>query len=189
MCKSVLFQRILYGRKVFKQKYKSQLSLRKILISWCGNFVERHSLRRVSGDSKLYGNCTFPQNIQIRKLAEILIFYTVHFSKSFFSHTMKLKSLENPFPKEFFTKHGYCNDHFKLVKLGAGLFTTVAVVINCRWLISSQGNSCYNKSEQWLLQLRATLIITSRDRVIINWDIFITNWGNYYKPVHNNCCW
>ena len=138
---------------------------------------------------KLYGNCIFPQNIQIRKLAEILIFYTVYFSKSFFSHTMKLKSLENPFPKEFFTKHGYCNDHFKLVKLGAGLFTTVAVVINCRWLISSQGNSCYNKSAQWLLQHRATLIITSRDRVIINWDIFITNWGNYYKPVHNNCCW
>ena len=37
------------------------------LISWCGNFVERHS----------FGNCTFPQNFDNRKLGEISVFYAV----------------------------------------------------------------------------------------------------------------
>ena len=35
------------------------------LISWCGNFVERH------------GNCVFPQNFHTRKLVEISVFYAV----------------------------------------------------------------------------------------------------------------
>ena len=55
-------------------------TLRKIskfhLISWCGNFVERHSFRRVSGD------------FHTAKLGEITVFYAVqtnpYFSKKEF---------------------------------------------------------------------------------------------------------
>ena len=51
------------------------------LISWSGNFVERHNFRRVSGVSpELYGNCAFPQNVHTRKLGGISIFYAVKLS-------------------------------------------------------------------------------------------------------------
>ena len=59
-------------------------SLRKIpkfhLISWCGNFVETHSFRRVLGDShqELYGNCAFPHYYHTRKLGKIMVFYAVY---------------------------------------------------------------------------------------------------------------
>ena len=47
------------------------------LISWCGN-LDRHSFRRVSGDSpetvqKLYLSTKFPH----QELGEITVFYTV----------------------------------------------------------------------------------------------------------------
>ena len=55
-----------------KFMYSLQYPLHKIpnfhLISWCGNFVDRHSFSRVSGDSpKLYGNCAFPQSFRTRE--------------------------------------------------------------------------------------------------------------------------
>ena len=46
------------------------------LISWCGNFVERHSFHKLCRNcSKLCGNCDFPQNFLTRKLGEITVFY------------------------------------------------------------------------------------------------------------------
>ena len=45
------------------------------LISWCGNFVVRHSYRIVSGE--LCGNCAFSQNSHTRKLGEYTVFYAV----------------------------------------------------------------------------------------------------------------
>lgn len=48
----------------------------------------------------------------------------------------------NPLTKEFFPKHNYCIDHFKLVKCGAGSFLTVTVIINPHRLITNRGNSC-----------------------------------------------
>ena len=48
------------------------------LISFCGNFVERHSTRKVSGESpKLCGYCASPQNFHIRKLGGITVVYIV----------------------------------------------------------------------------------------------------------------
>ena len=44
------------------------------LTSWCGNFVERHSFRIVSGDSP---ETVFPQNFHTMKLGEITVFYVV----------------------------------------------------------------------------------------------------------------
>ena len=57
------------------------------LISWCENFVERHSFHIVSGYSfhilfairpKLCGNCAFPQNFNTRKLGEFTVFFAVY---------------------------------------------------------------------------------------------------------------
>ena len=42
------------------------------LISWCGNFVERHRFRRVSG-KPTETNCAFPQNFHTRKSGEISV--------------------------------------------------------------------------------------------------------------------
>ena len=57
----------------------SSPSLRKVqifhLISWCGNFVKRHSFW--ANCPKLSRNYAFPQNFQIRKLGEITVFYAV----------------------------------------------------------------------------------------------------------------
>ena len=55
--------------------YSRQYPLHKIpnfhLISWCGNFVDRHSFSRVSGNSpKLYGNCAFPQSFRTREFRD-----------------------------------------------------------------------------------------------------------------------
>ena len=58
-----------------------EYALRKLphfhLISWYGNFVERHSFRIVSNHPKLCGNCAFPQNFHTRKLGEITVLYAV----------------------------------------------------------------------------------------------------------------
>ena len=58
------------------------MSLRKILkfhlMSWCGNFVERHSLRIVSGDSpETMRKLCLSTNFHTMKLGEITVFYTV----------------------------------------------------------------------------------------------------------------
>ena len=45
--------------------------------SWCGNFVETHSFRRVAGESLFHKNCAFKQNFHTRKLEEISLFYAV----------------------------------------------------------------------------------------------------------------
>ena len=37
--------------------------------------MERHSFCIVLGDSKLCGNCVFPQNFHTRKLDEITVFF------------------------------------------------------------------------------------------------------------------
>ena len=59
----------------------NETTLRKIpkfhLISWYGNFVERHSF------PKLFGSCAFPQNFHTEKLGEITVFYGVQISTSF----------------------------------------------------------------------------------------------------------
>ena len=62
----------------------SFLPLRKIpkfhLISWCINFLEKHSFRRVSRErQKLEANFTFPQNFHTRKLGETSVFYAMCF--------------------------------------------------------------------------------------------------------------
>ena len=45
-------------------------------ISWCGNFVERHSFRTISGDSpKTMQKLCFPQNFYTRKFGEITVQY------------------------------------------------------------------------------------------------------------------
>ena len=50
------------------------------LISWCGNFVERHSFRIAVGNlPKLRWNYVFPQNFYTKKLGEITAFYAVIF--------------------------------------------------------------------------------------------------------------
>ena len=58
------------------------------LISWCRNFVERHSfcicsviLKLCICILKLCGNCAFPQNFHTRKLGEITVFNVVRGSK------------------------------------------------------------------------------------------------------------
>ena len=49
------------------------------LISWCGGFVERHSLNIVLGDfPNICGNCAFPQTFHPRKFGEIMLFFVVH---------------------------------------------------------------------------------------------------------------
>ena len=49
------------------------------LISWCGNFVEKRSLRIVSGDSleTIRKLCLSPQNFHTRKLRESTVFFPV----------------------------------------------------------------------------------------------------------------
>ena len=48
------------------------------LISWCGNFGERHSFRMVSGVlPETMQNCDFPQKLLTRKLGEITVFFAV----------------------------------------------------------------------------------------------------------------
>ena len=51
-------------------------------------------------------------------------------------------------------------------------------------LVINRGNSCYKSGQFQLLQIGAKLlqigtISTNRGRII-------TNWGNYYKSVHNS---
>ena len=40
---------------------------------------------------------------------------------------INLKSIP---PKNIFLKHGYCNDHFKLLKMGTGSFLTDSAITN-----------------------------------------------------------
>ena len=64
------------GNVQFTSCVQGNVLLRKIpyfyLISWRGNFVERHSFRM-----KLCGNCAFPQNFHTRKLCEVTVFFVV----------------------------------------------------------------------------------------------------------------
>ena len=54
------------------------LCLKFRLISWCGNFVERHSFRIVSDKStETMRNSAFSQIFCTRKIAEITVFNTV----------------------------------------------------------------------------------------------------------------
>ena len=53
------------------------------LISWCENFVEKHSFRIVwANRPKLCGNCAFAQNLHTSKLGEIEVFYAVTFPEN-----------------------------------------------------------------------------------------------------------
>ena len=48
------------------------------LIIWGGNFVQRQSFCRVSGDSlETMQKCAFAQNVKIRKVGEVLVFKAV----------------------------------------------------------------------------------------------------------------
>ena len=74
------------------------------LISWCGNFVERHSFPAIR--PTLCGNCVFPQNFHTRKSGETTIFFAVilHiFFLSFFSMRSQ-NSLEPTLKQVFFRK-------------------------------------------------------------------------------------
>ena len=67
-----------YGIKNRSWNLKEALSegtLRKIpqfhQISWCGNFMERHSFGKVRN----YAETAFPQNFHTKKLGEITVFF------------------------------------------------------------------------------------------------------------------
>ena len=60
----------------FNERYLTLCKIPKFhLIFWCGNFLESHSFRSVSGES--CGNCAFQQNFHTRKLGEISVFQAV----------------------------------------------------------------------------------------------------------------
>ena len=56
------------------------------LISWCGNFEERHNFHRVlRNSSEISRNCAFPQNFHPHQdLVKILVFYAVKVCYSYF---------------------------------------------------------------------------------------------------------
>ena len=58
-----------------------------------------------------------------------------------------------------FLKHGYCNNHFKLVKMDADSYLIGILIINREIFVSSLGNCYYYKLGR-----------------------IITNRGSYYKP-------
>ena len=68
-----------------------------------------------------------------------------------------------------FSKQGYCNDHFKLVK-------KVADSLLVRVIVVDRGSFCCYQSEQQSFQIGA--VITNRLSVI-------TNRGNYCKSVYS----
>ena len=80
-----------YSSKMFERYFSNlckmcqihkNITAKNTVISWCGNFVERHNFRIVSGfRQKLCGNCGFPQNIHTRKLREITLFFAVYVLK------------------------------------------------------------------------------------------------------------
>ena len=74
------WETVIFFKKQVLKKFLPTLS--KIpqfhLISWCGNFVERHSLPKFCAiRPKLCGNCILPQSCHTRKLSEITVFFAL----------------------------------------------------------------------------------------------------------------
>ena len=74
-----------------------------------------------------------------------------------------------------------------------GSFLTGTVIINRSRFITNWGSS-YSEPRQRLLQIGTTVIITNEAKLLQIGSYFFpnrtttTNWGNFYKSVHNKVC-
>ena len=111
-----------------------ELTLRKILkchiISWCGNFVEMHSMYRV------LGNCPFPQNFDIfRYLHSVMLYHgprcphVLEVSEFCPGNALELFwTVHQIFSQSLFLYFAFSN--FILYFLGFCILTTSHVIIN-----------------------------------------------------------